>query len=58
VTLVCAEEAPTPSSTEAEKTALPEDVEQRLKKLEKLYRDGVISTDEYHQHRNRILGEL
>jgi hypothetical protein len=58
VTLVCAEEEPTPSSTEAEKTALPEDVEQRLQKLEKLYRDGVISTDEYHQHRNRILGEL
>jgi len=42
-------------STESEE---PDNVGQRLKKLEKLYQDGAISTDEYKQHRSRILGEL
>ena len=69
VTLVCTEEAPPPSPAETEEEPAPGwpgtadpaisgDVEQRLKKLDKLYRDGVISADEYKQHRNRILGEL
>ena len=58
VTLVCTEEIPTPSSAETVKPVIPENMEQRLEKLEKLYRDGVISADEYNQHRNRILGEL
>ena len=58
VTLVCTEEEPTPSSAETETPVISENMEQRLKKLDKLYRDGVISTDEYNQHRSRILGEL
>jgi hypothetical protein len=69
VTLVCTQQAPAPSPAETEEKATPGwpatadpaisgDVEQRLKKLDKLYRDGVISADEYKQHRNRILGEL
>jgi len=58
VTLVCTEEEPAPSAAETAEPVISEDVEQRLKKLEKLYRDGVISADEYQQHRNRILGEL
>lgn len=56
VTLVCTDEKPAPA--EAVKPAMPENMEQRLRKLEKLYHDGVISGDEYHQHRNRILDEL
>jgi hypothetical protein len=58
VTLVCTEKEPAPRPTGATKPVISEDVEQRLKKLDKLHHDGVISTDEYHQHRNRILGEL
>jgi len=58
VTLVCTEERPAPSAAETPKPVIPETMEQRLKKLDKLYRDGVISSDEYKQHRDRILGEL
>ena len=69
VTLVCTEDEPAPSPAETEEKPAPGaadtaepaisgDVAQRLKKLDKLYRDGVISADEYRQHRNRILGEL
>jgi len=58
VALVCTEEKPTPSPAETAKPVISENMEQRLKKLDKLYRDGVISTDEYNQHRNRILDEL
>lgn len=69
VTLACTEEKPAPSSAETEvkptpgsaetaKPVISGDMEQRLKRLDKLYRDGVISADEYKQHRNRILGEL
>jgi len=58
VTLVCREEAATPNATDTAQPAIPEDVEQRLKKLDKLYHDGVISAEEYKQHRARILGEL
>ena len=59
VTLDCAEQAQATTVPAAPvKPALPESMEQRLKKLEKLYRDGAISADEYKQHRNRILGEL
>ena len=58
VSLVCPEENPAPSAAETAQPVIPENMEQRLKKLDQLYRDGVISTDEYKQHRNRILGEL
>ena len=58
VTLVCREETPAPVPAEPATPVIPETIKQRLEKLEKLYRDGVISTDEYNQHRNRILGEL
>jgi hypothetical protein len=58
VTLVCTEQKPAPRAVETVKPAVPESMQQRLKKLEKLYREGVISSDEYEQHRNRILGEL
>ena len=58
VTLVCREEQPAPSAPETAQPVISESMEQRLKKLDKLHRDGVISTDEYKQHRNRILGEL
>ena len=58
VTLVCTEEQPAPSAAETAQPVMSEDMEQRLKKLEKLYREGVISAEEYKQHRNRILGEL
>ena len=56
-----------PGTTERQEEAAPAEtaepaisgaVAQRLKKLDKLYSDGVISADEYRQHRNRILGEL
>jgi Short C-terminal domain/PEGA domain len=58
VTLVCKEEKPMPGPAETVKPVMSENMEQRLKKLDKLYRDGVISSEEYNQHRNRILGEL
>ena len=58
VTLVCKEEVPETTPAETAKPALSEDMEQRLRKLDKLYRDGVISAEEYKQHRARILGEL
>ena len=58
VTLVCTEEKPTPGPAGTAEPVIPENMEQRLKKLDKLYRDGVISNDEYNQHRNRILDEL
>jgi hypothetical protein len=58
VTLVCAEETPTPGPAETATPVIPETIKQRLEKLEELYRDGVISTDEYNQHRSRILDEL
>ncbi|HHJ16674.1 MAG TPA: PEGA domain-containing protein [Gammaproteobacteria bacterium] len=58
VTLACTEQAQAAPPAAPAKTALPETMEQRLKKLEKLYQDGAISADEYKQHRNRILGEL
>ncbi|GEM_PF-1868380 len=58
VTLTCSEEKPAPDPAGSKQPVISETMEQRLKKLEKLYRDGVISSDEYHQHRNRILDEL
>ena len=58
VILVCSEQKPVPAPARATEPVMPESMEQRLRKLEKLYRDGVISADEYHQHRNRILDEL
>lgn len=58
VTLVCTEKQPAPGAAETAKPVISEDMEQRLKKLDQLYRDGVISAEEYKQHRNRILGEL
>jgi hypothetical protein len=58
VTLVCTQQTPAPSAAETPEPVIPETMEQRLKKLDKLYRDGVISSDEYKQHRDRILGEL
>ena len=58
VTLVCIEERSAPGPAKTIEPVIPENMEQRLKKLEELYRDGVITTDEYNQHRNRILGEL
>ena len=58
VTLVCTEETPAPSSAETAKPVIPETIKQRLEKLDELYRDGVISTEEYNQHRTRILDEL
>lgn len=58
ITLVCTEEKQTTRTSAPVKTAAPENVKQRLKKLEELYKDGAISTDEYNQHRSRILGEL
>lgn len=58
VTLVCTGEKPTPTPAETADPGIPEDTERRLKKLGKLHRDGIISTDEYQQHRDRILGEL
>jgi hypothetical protein len=64
VTLVCTEALPAPAPAETVKPAeavkpvISESIKQRLEKLDKLHRDGVISTDEYNQHRSRILGEL
>ncbi len=69
VTLVCTQEKPAPSAAEPEVRPVPDSAEpatpvlsgtteQRLKELDKLYRDDVISADEYKQHRNRILNEL
>ena len=58
ITLACTEEKQTTRTSEPVKIAAPENVKQRLKKLEELYKDGAISTDEYNQHRSRILGEL
>jgi hypothetical protein len=58
VTLVCKPDVQGPSSAGTAKPVISDDVEQRLKKLDKMYRDGVISAEEYKQHRARILGEL
>lgn len=58
ITLTCTEEVHKTSKKEADKTSENKSTDQRLKKLEKLYKDGVISEDEYKQHRNRILDEL
>jgi len=58
VTLVCKDDVPEPTPAETAKPAMSEDMEQRLRKLDKLYRDGVITAEEYKQHRARILGEL
>ena len=58
VSLVCRKEKPAPGPAETAKPVISGTTEQRLKKLDKLYRDGVISADEYKQHRNRILNEL
>ncbi|MCG6864989.1 MAG: SHOCT domain-containing protein [Thiogranum sp.] len=58
VTLVCKTDVQGPSSAGTAKPVISDDVEQRLKKLDKMYRDGVISAEEYKQHRARILGEL
>lgn len=61
ITLVCTEKEQATSLVEPVKSTtseVPDNMEQRLKKLEKLYQDGAITTDEYHQHRDRILGEL
>jgi len=58
ITLVCTGKKQTTNSSEPVNSTNPANVEQRLKKLESLYQDGAISTDEYKQHRNRILGEL
>jgi len=58
VTLTCAEEKPASVPNREVQPAVPESVEQRLKTLDTLYRDGVISIDEYTQHRSRILDEL
>lgn len=56
--LVCTEELPAPGPAETAKPVISENIKQRLEKLDKLYHDGVITTDEYNQHRNRILDEL
>jgi hypothetical protein len=58
VTLVCKTDVQGPSPAGTAKPVISDDVEQRLKKLDKMYRDGVISAEEYEQHRARILGEL
>ena len=69
VTLVCTQEKPAPGAAAPEVKPAPDSAgtaapvlsgttEQRLKQLDKLYRDDVISADEYKQHRNRILNEL
>lgn len=58
ITLVCTEKEPAVSTHRPVKPTPPDAMEQRLEKLEKLYRDGAISADEYKQHRSRILGEL
>ncbi len=61
ITLVCTEKEQATSSGEPVKSTtseIPDNMEQRLKKLEKLYQDGAITTDEYNQHRSRILSEL
>lgn len=58
VTLVCTEEASAPGPLEPVKPVIPETVEQRLRKLDKLHRDGVITGEEYRQQRKRILDEI
>ena len=58
ITLICNERKQQANTDEPVKSTMQENTEQRLKKLDKLYKEGAISKDEYKQHRSRILGEL
>ena len=58
VTLNCKDVSQKTSPAKPKQAATQANLEQRLKKLEKLYKDGSISTDEYKLHRARILSEL
>jgi hypothetical protein len=58
VTLNCKKVSQKTNTPEPRQVTTRDNLEQRLRKLEKLFKDGTISADEYKLHRTRILSEL